>query len=85
MASVGFNFGKWGAHFRCNSIEGKKAAVPGLFIGSTLGFVALSSFLIYRKYKTASECMLKTHQYTNGSAVCDCKGKQKSQISFTLL
>jgi len=80
MASVGFNFGKWGAHFRCNSIEGKKAAVPGLFIGTTLGFVGLSSFLIYRKYKTASECMLKTHQYGHELEVIKIQGETDKDV-----
>ncbi len=62
MASFGINFGKFGVHLRCNDVEGKKAAVPGMVIFITLSYFGMSCLLIYLKCKNAADRELKKDQ-----------------------
>lgn len=80
MASVGFKLGKYGAHMQLSVAEGKKAAIPGMFICTTLGFVGLSGLLIYRKYKTASTCEINKNQYAHEINVIKANGEKEKDV-----
>ena len=58
MASIGFHFWKIGAWFRISNEEAREAAVPALFVVSTVVFAGISGKLIYDKVKAGIDSQL---------------------------